>query len=261
MLTARGAKVVDFGIAAAVSPSRAKRDENEELLGTPAYLAPERLTGRAVEPASDVYALGVLLHKLITGDLPWRADDAAEILDAHLHIEPRPLPRLPGMPDEVMALHRRCLRKDPTRRPTAGEMSRVLSEAREVRARPAAPTVALFDDATVPLRGVTVRPQWTRSRVRVVAAAVAAALLMVGSWLLGPSSDRAAVPSGPQQANAQPAQTQDPPGTVTVPGTPTPTPATSGSTTKHVVVAPSEGDDKGRHKGGDSGKGRRGETA
>ena len=54
------AKVVDFGIAAATAPS-GTGDLDAEVLGTPAYLAPERLIDDAVEPASDVYALGVVL--------------------------------------------------------------------------------------------------------------------------------------------------------------------------------------------------------
>src|SRR5918998_3237815 len=55
-------KVVDFGIAAAAGPGR----PDDELLGTPAYLAPERLLSDVIEPASDVYALGVLLYRLLT---------------------------------------------------------------------------------------------------------------------------------------------------------------------------------------------------
>ena len=87
MITPDGAKVVDFGIAAAIDPSLAGPPE-DEVLGTPAYLAPERLTDGAVEPASDVYALGVLLYRLLSGQAPWSADTTTQMLTAHIYIEP-----------------------------------------------------------------------------------------------------------------------------------------------------------------------------
>ena len=64
MLTPAGAKVVDFGLAAAVGqPDDA--DDNGQVLGTAAYLAPERLLGHHVVAASDVYALGLILYRML----------------------------------------------------------------------------------------------------------------------------------------------------------------------------------------------------
>ena len=71
------------------------------MLGTPAYLAPERLTGDAVEPASDVYALGVLLYRLLAGESPWTVDSTTQMLTAHVYLEPAPLPRCPRCPPQV----------------------------------------------------------------------------------------------------------------------------------------------------------------
>ena len=126
MVTPAGAKVVDFGLAAVAGPTH----PDEELFGTPAYLAPERLTGGVdVLPASDVYALGVLLYRLLADVSPWSVDSTTQMLDAHIYIEPQPLPELPGVPASVADLVHRCLRKEPSERPTAAEVSSVLAAA------------------------------------------------------------------------------------------------------------------------------------
>lgn len=125
MVTPARAKVVDFGIAAAAGPGR----PDAELLGTPAYLAPERLLRDTVEPASDVYALGVLLYRLLTNESPWTVDTTTQMLDAHIYIEPNPMPQLPGVPVQVTDLITGCLRKDPGERPSAAEASVILADA------------------------------------------------------------------------------------------------------------------------------------
>src|SRR5690242_5858891 len=127
MVTGSGVKVVDFGIAAAVSLPLV--DEDDEILGTPAYLAPERLTDNHAEPASDVYSLGVILYKLLAGRLPWSAETTTQLLTDHVFTEPEPLPAMDGVPDEVVDLCRACLAKDPAERPPASEVARVLADA------------------------------------------------------------------------------------------------------------------------------------
>src|SRR5690606_25522399 len=70
MLTHGGAKVVDFGISALAG----ENDVGPEgtLLGTPGYVAPERINGGQVSPATDVYSVGLLLYRMLTGRLPWQ---------------------------------------------------------------------------------------------------------------------------------------------------------------------------------------------
>ncbi|WP_229075875.1 serine/threonine-protein kinase [Actinoplanes sp. DH11] len=125
MLTGAGAKVVDFGISAVVGQRDAAPDGS--LLGTPAYLAPERLGGASVSPATDVYALGLLLYRALTGRMPWPAENTAEALRAHLYSDPEPVPELPGMPAAVADMCLRCLAKNPADRPGAAEIARSLS--------------------------------------------------------------------------------------------------------------------------------------
>jgi serine/threonine-protein kinase len=127
MLTPSGAKVVDFGLAAVAG--QAELDDDGELRGTPAYLAPERLTGGEVLPASDVYALGLLIHRALTNDLPWQAETTTQMLNAHVYIEPAPLPPINGVLPEVNHICHRCLAKDPADRPSAGEVAAVLADA------------------------------------------------------------------------------------------------------------------------------------
>ncbi|WP_284699585.1 serine/threonine-protein kinase [Actinoplanes solisilvae] len=127
MVTPTGVKVVDFGIAAAAGPA----DPEDRLVGTPAYLAPERLTGDAVVPASDVYALGVLLYRLLAHESPWSVESTTQMLEAHVYVDPQPLPDLPGVPGAVADLIDRCLLKDPGDRPSASEVSATLGDAAE----------------------------------------------------------------------------------------------------------------------------------
>ncbi|MET7373023.1 serine/threonine-protein kinase [Micromonospora arida] len=136
MLTPTGAKVLDFGIAAAAGAPEI--DFEGRLLGTPAYLAPERLQAGEVLAASDVYALGVLLHRVLTGRLPWPAEPQTGMPRAHTHVEPDSLPPIDGVPPEVHRLYRWCLAGDPADRPSAADAARILLAA----ASRAAPTVA-----------------------------------------------------------------------------------------------------------------------
>jgi serine/threonine-protein kinase len=172
VLTRAGAKVVDFGIAAiAGAPTDTSADG--PVLGTPAYLAPERLTGGDVVPASDVYALGVLLYRLIVGRLPWLAETTTQMLTAHAYVDPLPLPPLDDVGPEVNDLFIRCLAKEPADRPTAYEAAVVLAEA--LGGRPAA-----VDDLDGSPALLVVRPPVRRKRER-RAVPVALALLVAAS--------------------------------------------------------------------------------
>jgi len=155
MLTPSGAKVVDFGLAAVAG--QAELDYDGELRGTPAYLAPERLTGGEVIPASDVYALGLLIHRALTNHLPWQAETTTQMLNAHVYIEPAPLPPIDGVSPEVNELCDRCLAKDPADRPAAAEVAAALADAAGIVLMPQDD----FSDPALPLLPdrVTARPQ------------------------------------------------------------------------------------------------------
>ena len=126
MVTASGVKLVDFGISAAVGEADGS---GAELLGTPAYLAPERLDRGQVRPATDVYALGLLLYLSLAGHLPWSASTTTEMIRAHRHREPSALPPVPGLPPDVAELCHQCLAKRPEDRPDAAEAAEALGRA------------------------------------------------------------------------------------------------------------------------------------
>ncbi|MCA2213224.1 serine/threonine-protein kinase [Jidongwangia harbinensis] len=126
MVTASGVKLVDFGISATVGEADSSA---EGILGTPAYLAPERLDAGQVRPATDVYALGLLLYRMLAGRLPWAAGTTTQMLIAHRYTEPEPLPTVAELPEAVVDLCRRCLTKKPGGRPAAGEAADLLGEA------------------------------------------------------------------------------------------------------------------------------------
>ncbi|MFC7531284.1 serine/threonine-protein kinase [Actinoplanes sp. GCM10030250] len=125
MLTAGGAKVVDFGISALIGEN--DTDDDGSLLGTPAYLAPERLDGGQVSPATDVYATGLLIYRMLIGQLPWDVGTTTALLRAHQYVEPEPLPPVEGLPPAVDALIRRCLEKRPQDRPSSAETAHLLA--------------------------------------------------------------------------------------------------------------------------------------
>ncbi|MEV8508537.1 protein kinase [Actinoplanes sp. NPDC051475] len=127
MLTPTGVKVLDFGIAAAAGQN--SFDTHGRLWGTPAHLAPEQLRGEPTFGAADVYALGLLLFECLTGVRAWPGSSVGEILAArHERRAPR-LPRIPGLPRDVVRLYDACVAEEADRRPSAAEAAEILRHA------------------------------------------------------------------------------------------------------------------------------------
>lgn len=116
MLISRGryVKITDFGIAHAAGSAPLTRPG--VLMGTAAYLAPERAAGRPATPAADLYALGIVAYQCLSGRVPFHGDPLAVAL-AHRE---QPLPPLPSsVPADVAALVADLTAKDPSARPAA----------------------------------------------------------------------------------------------------------------------------------------------
>ncbi|MDB4968733.1 MAG: hypothetical protein JWN44_4422 [Myxococcales bacterium] len=126
LLTLNGTvKLCDFGLT---SPMVASARSRGEVLGTPAYLSPERIRGGAGDARSDLYSLAATLYAVGNGQLAFCGTGMAQ-MRAHLRIPPPPSPHLPKRLHEVL---RRALAKRPDERyQTAREMQQALREAAE----------------------------------------------------------------------------------------------------------------------------------
>lgn len=175
-------KLVDFGISAASGDDDRSAGQ---LLGTPAYLAPERLENGIVRPATDVYALGLLLYRAAAGHLPWQASTTTQMLHAHRYQEPAGLPPIADLPTQVADLCRRCLDKDPDRRPPAAQVAELLAAAAGLT--PAAlllPDAAASAPAAPPTRTARLPAETVRRRLRDMPRRRRLALVACGGVLL-----------------------------------------------------------------------------
>ena len=139
LLTRAGqVKITDFGIARAAGSAPLTR--TGMMLGTPAYLAPERALGQAGTPAADLYALGIVAYRCLAGRLPFNGEPLAVMLAQ----QQSPLPPLPpSVPPGVAALVAELTAKDPGARPASA--GQVATRARQLRAalvtKPTPPSV------------------------------------------------------------------------------------------------------------------------
>ena len=120
------AKIIDFGIARPTGDGDATRlTSTGALVGTPAYMAPEQLLGMALDARSDLYAVGLILHELLTGQLPFPGGDMAAVIRRLQSPPPRaeaPEGR-PPIPLQLQELILQCLAADPNARPnSAGQL-------------------------------------------------------------------------------------------------------------------------------------------
>ena len=111
-------KVTDLGIAKVIGGSSTLATRHGEILGTPAYIAPEQAQGYELTPATDVYAAGTLLYELLAGRLPFPADaDPATLLYRHVHEAPPPLIETAhAIPIDLAEVTDRAISKSPADR-------------------------------------------------------------------------------------------------------------------------------------------------
>lgn len=125
-------KVTDFGIAKVVGGNDTMTTRAGEVLGTPQYMAPEQAQAGELGPATDVYATGVMLYELLSGQLPFPEEgDAFAILYRHINEQPAPLSRTaPEIPAAISSVVMQALATDPAYRfPTAEAFGVALAEA------------------------------------------------------------------------------------------------------------------------------------
>jgi len=109
------AKVTDFGLARALGESA--MDDGELVWGTPAYFAPEQAAGDRVMPATDVYAIGIILYEMLTGSVPFTGDSDQEVARKQLYELPAPISRRTNrVSASLAAIVSKALAKSPAER-------------------------------------------------------------------------------------------------------------------------------------------------
>jgi len=177
-------RVTDFGLAKCLDdPTRLTT--TGDVLGTPRYMAPEQIEGERGKagPATDVYALGVMLYEALTGGPPFLAGTVAEMALKVLREDPRPPRALrPDLPEDLDTIAMHCLEKDPQRRyPEAGALAEDLD--RHLTGRP-----ILARPLRAPER--LVRSVRRRQALLLAAAAALLGLLLAGNAVLDRLIDR-----------------------------------------------------------------------
>ncbi|HTJ84252.1 MAG TPA: serine/threonine-protein kinase [Polyangiaceae bacterium] len=120
------AKVLDFGLVRALAeepPARAGSGVTQQnvIVGTPAFMAPEMATSGKADARADIYAFGCVAYWLLTGQLVFEADSPMKILVRHVHdpVEPPSSRSGAGVPEELDAIVLDCLAKEPEQRPAS----------------------------------------------------------------------------------------------------------------------------------------------
>jgi serine/threonine-protein kinase len=244
-------KLGDFGLARHAAGA-GTLTEAGTVLGTAAYISPEQAGGEPAGPASDVYSFGVILFRMLTGALPFVADDAIALLHMHRHEPPPAVETLqPDVPPALAALTAAALQKEPANRPADGN---ALLAA--LGAAPLAAAVLPEAEATQVLPAAAPLAVESRPRRRTATGAVAA-LVLLGlagaglAWLVtrppatpagittGTSAGTTAARSGhsTHAATTTPAHTVRHPKRKHRPSTTTAQGTTSRTTTTHTTTA------------------------
>lgn len=196
LLSRAGPRLIDFGIARAADQT--SLTVTGHVLGTPAYMSPEQVTGSPVDAPSDVFSLGAVLTYAGTGRSPFEATSTA----AELYRVAHEAPDLGWMSGPLRALVSACLDKDAARRPTADQlrMALVENDPRPTVA-PSTPVAAQAGATRLQALSDDRRPDgpwWRGRRVQIGATAAVVAVLLAGGALLVRSGATASsgAPSG-----------------------------------------------------------------
>ena len=163
--------VSDFGLAKSLEQETGMT-RSGEFLGTPRYMAPEQVQGSKIDHRADLYALGLILYEMVTGDVPFHADTTLQLMYQRVHEAPKsPKTLNPELPEWMVRVIMKCLERDPQQRyQTAAEILHDL----EAGTAPPSSTVQI----ALPSIGISISRKWL---------AVAAAVLVLAALLAVPA--------------------------------------------------------------------------
>jgi serine/threonine-protein kinase len=167
---------MDFGIAKELRAG--SLTASGSLLGTPRYMSPEQWVGGEMSGAADQYSLGIVVYEMLSGELPFEASSAYELLNKHCNEPPIPLAtHCPDLPDYVYgAVDRALAKKAEERFPTVTAFAEALAQ----------PKTEMDPTVRVRLTGGKAKPHTMR---RSIAGAALVAAAAIGGWLiLGPGT-------------------------------------------------------------------------
>ncbi|MHA7632806.1 serine/threonine-protein kinase [Corallococcus sp. M7] len=185
--TPASVKLVDFGIAKLLESGDTPLTADGTVIGTPEYMAPEQIRGDSdVSPATDLYAVGVMMFQLLTGVRPFQGD-SVQVMFAHVEARsPAPSSRVPGLPQELDSLVLQLLQKDPARRPSSAEAVRERLKRIPLRSAPRAPSLPKSDivSTATPAAGSTVTDTTTQEALKAIRRGPGPGWFLVGALLL-----------------------------------------------------------------------------
>jgi eukaryotic-like serine/threonine-protein kinase len=188
-------KVLDFGLAKDV---RAQTSNDATLtsvgqtqagvvMGTPAYMSPEQISGRPLDHRTDIFSLGVVLYEMATGRRPFQGTSPAELVSAILRDTPPSVTDVRAdLPSDLARIIRRCLEKDPSHRvQTARDVSNEFRDlARQTSRTTSTPTSATRAVAT-PVVATSGKTRFSRAKTRAAWKLPALAALTISMAMVG----------------------------------------------------------------------------